>query len=99
MGTSFIVPAGELKQLDLLWITILTHVPFAAGKYRLKNPMKKPGLLRCEWALPARRQPFGIELFFPFGSVQLRGMCNDRDYARCEVIDKENAREARFRLI
>jgi hypothetical protein len=72
--------------------------PVCRRKVLAREPYEKTWSLAVRMGLNGKElKPFGVELFFPFGRVQLQGMCNYCDYEKLRKFELENSHEQRFR--
>ena len=74
--------------------------PLCGRKALAKEPYEKTWSLARKMGLNGKdMSPFGMELSFPFGRVQLHGTCNYCDYEKLRKVERENWHEQRFRPI
>jgi hypothetical protein len=65
-----------------------------------KEPYEKTWSLAIRLGLNGKDlKPFGMELFFPFGRVQLNGMCNHCDYEKLRKVEFERSHEQSFKSV
>ncbi|MDR3553227.1 MAG: hypothetical protein P4L55_00595 [Syntrophobacteraceae bacterium] len=74
--------------------------PVCGRKVSAREPYEKTWSLAMRMGMIGKQKHlFGMELSFPFGKVQLRGVCNYCDYVKLKEFNRENAHEKRFTLV